>query len=101
MTFGFVLSTLLTPMAAMGVPRGDVMIALVFAGAAVAWMAATGIQPGDIMIALAFAATVVVVAALTFGGGGVGAWRELGLIKLCKYAGEFGFIKYELKSDYF
>ncbi len=71
MTFGFIPPTL-RPMAATGVPPGNVVIALAFAAAAMVEMAATGISPGDKLMALAFTETVVAaVAALTFGGGGV------------------------------
>ncbi len=111
MMFGFI-PPMLRPMAATGVPLGDVVIALAAAAAAVAATAvaavapaavaavamtatATGVLPGDKGMALAFAATVAAAAA-TFVGGEVGssaivgvAWRELGLIKLCKYLGEF------------
>ncbi len=48
-------------MAAMGIPPGDAVIALMFAVAAVA-MVAIGIPPGDKGLALAFAATVAAAA---------------------------------------
>jgi hypothetical protein len=52
-----------------------------------------GIPPGDVMIALAFAVAAAAAAAASMfvGGGGRNsrhrsvAWRELGLMKLCKY----------------
>ncbi len=82
---------MLKPMAAMGVPPGDVVIVPAFAAAAVV-MAEIGVPPGDEGIAFMFAATAAVVAMATFVGGDVGvhaivgvAWIELGLDKLCKY----------------
>ncbi len=71
MTFGFILPRL-RPMAAMGVPLGNVVIALVFAVAATAAMVATGVLPGDEVMVLAFTATAVAAVASTFGGGRVG-----------------------------
>ncbi len=66
---------MLRPMAATGVPPGDMVIALAFAAAvavvaAAATMAATGIPPGDEGMAIAFAVTAA--EAATFVGGGVG-----------------------------
>ncbi len=88
-TFGFILP-MLRPMAATGIPPGDVVIALVFAEeAATAAIAVTGILPGEVVMALAFtaaAAAAAAVAASMFGGGGVGVYsivatlREMGLI---------------------
>ncbi len=91
MTFGFIPPTL-RPMAAMGVPPGDVVIALGFRAATAAAVAAMGIPLGDKVMLLAFTVTAAAAATLTFRGGGGGglqhcsiARRELGLIKLCKY----------------
>ncbi len=76
-TFGFVTPTL-RPMAAVGVLPRNAMIVLMFA-VAVAAMAAMGVLLGDKRITLAFAATVVV-AAVTFIGGGVGVCDIVGLL---------------------
>ncbi len=88
-TSGFALP-ILRPMAAMGIPLRDAVIALMFAAAVVAAMAAISILPGGKGIVLAFAATAE--AAATFVGGEVGfcailgvAQRELGCDKLCTY----------------
>jgi hypothetical protein len=71
-TFGIVAPINLRLMAALGIPPGDVMIALAFTGAAAAGMAAMGILPGDLMMGLAFRATAGSALALTFGRGGIG-----------------------------
>ncbi len=70
MTFKFILPTL-RPMAAMVVPPGKVVIALVFAVAAMAAMAETGVPPGDKVMVLGFTATAAAAGASTF-------WRRRG-----------------------
>ncbi len=75
MTFEFV-PPMLTPMAATGVPPGDVVIALTSAAAA----AATGFLLGDVAMALTFKVTATAAAASTFGGGGVGVCDIVALL---------------------
>ncbi len=79
MTFRFILQTL-RPMAAMGVPPGNVVIALAFAAVASAAMAAMGVPPGDEVMMLVFMAIAAAAAALTFGGGGVGVSNIVALL---------------------
>ncbi len=70
--FGFIPPTL-RPMTAMGIPPGNVVMALAFmVAAAAAAAAATGVLPGDKVMALAFTATAAVAAALALGGEEVG-----------------------------
>ncbi len=78
-TFGYILPTL-RPMAAMGVPLGDVVIALAFAAAVAAAIAATCVLPRDKFMALMFTATAAAAATLTFGGGWVGVRNIVALL---------------------
>jgi hypothetical protein len=102
--FRFVLP-MLRPMAAMGIPQGDVVTALGFAVAAAAVATAAAVM-GTLLrdegTMLAFMATVAVVATLVGGKVGVQAivgmaQIELGLKKLCEYLSKFCWQKYELK----
>jgi hypothetical protein len=68
---------MLRPMAATGVPLGDVVIVLTFAvmvvaAAAAAAVAAMGVLPGDEVMVFAFMVTAAAARTLTFGGGEVG-----------------------------
>jgi hypothetical protein len=77
---GFILLALRL-MAAMGIPPGDVAIALAFVAAAAAAMAVTGIPPGDEVMAYAFRATAVAAVASTFGGGRVAVCNIVALLR--------------------
>ncbi len=62
----------LRPMAALGIPLGNIMIALAFVVRAAAAMAAMGSLPDNIVMGLVFMATASSATASIFGGGGVG-----------------------------
>jgi hypothetical protein len=70
----------LRPMAALGIPPDNVMIALMFVVLAVGATAAMGILTEDVVMGLTFTATAALVAASTIGGGEVGVRNIVALL---------------------